>query len=238
MRKCGKCGTAKPLSEFHKHKDRKDGVATTCKSCVSEYSRKHYLGRRDEGAAHRKSLWEQDKKIREGAQEAGEVTFTSVQTCKRNHEDKARYTRNGLCRACCLLRTREAQKKTSKYILRAKSKRRYHNRLKRDPDFLCSSACRSMVRRVLSLEGKSKNERTSKILGYSAVELREHIERQFLKGMNWDNRSDWHIDHITPIAEFIREGIRDPAVINALPNLRPMWAKENLEKGDKLLTLI
>lgn len=35
MKHCNKCNTTKPLSEFHKKSGRKDGHASTCKSCVN-----------------------------------------------------------------------------------------------------------------------------------------------------------------------------------------------------------
>lgn len=33
MKHCNKCDTTKPLSEFHKNKNKKDGHASTCKAC-------------------------------------------------------------------------------------------------------------------------------------------------------------------------------------------------------------
>lgn len=45
---------------------------------------------------------------------------------------------------------------------------------------------------------------------------------------------DGHVDHIIPISWFVGNNITDPAIINALSNLRPLWAKENLLKGAKL----
>lgn len=48
--------------------------------------------------------------------------------------------------------------------------------------------------------------------------------------MSWDNRGEWHIDHIVPVAVMVRDGITDPAIINALTNLQPLWAKDNLAK--------
>lgn len=68
-------------------------------------------------------------------------------------------------------------------------------------------------------------------LGCSAAELRVHIERQFLKGMSWSNRADWHIDHIRPLASF---DLTDPEQLRAachFSNLRPLWAEDNLRKG-------
>lgn len=33
MKRCARCGETKPLSEFHRHKGRRDGVQTYCKPC-------------------------------------------------------------------------------------------------------------------------------------------------------------------------------------------------------------
>jgi hypothetical protein len=57
----------------------------------------------------------------------------------------------------------------------------------------------------------------------------------FRDGMSWENYGEWHIDHIMPINHFIKSGITDPAIVNALENLQPLWAYENLSKGDRIL---
>ena len=56
--------------------------------------------------------------------------------------------------------------------------------------------------------------------------------------MSWDNYGDWHIDHITPKSTF---DLSDPDEIRAcwsLPNLRPLWGKDNIRKGAKIEVLI
>jgi len=70
-------------------------------------------------------------------------------------------------------------------------------------------------------------------LPYSQDDFKFHIESQFQEGMSWENRSEWHIDHIKPLSLFIKEGIYDLNIINDLDNLKPMWAKDNLEKSSK-----
>jgi len=35
--------------------------------------------------------------------------------------------------------------------------------------------------------------------GYSQEEFKGHIEGLWLEGMTWQNRSEWHIDHIKPM---------------------------------------
>lgn len=83
--------------------------------------------------------------------------------------------------------------------------------------------------------GFIKNYRKTKdILGYTWLEFKLHLESKFQPGMSWDNHGEWHIDHIVPVAWFIRNKCFDPKVVNALSNLRPLWAKENLMKRDKI----
>lgn len=88
-----------------------------------------------------------------------------------------------------------------------------------------------LVRKTMLKTGAVKRKRTKHELGYDVHELRAHLESKFLDGMNWNNYGEWHVDHVKPIEKFRQEGIADIAVINALSNLRPMWARENIQKG-------
>ena len=54
--------------------------------------------------------------------------------------------------------------------------------------------------------------------------------------MSWDNYGKWHVDHKKPISLFNKN---TPAhIVNALSNLQPLWAKDNLSKGKRLLNYI
>ena len=95
---------------------------------------------------------------------------------------------------------------------------------------------RDSLKRILTnwKGGRAKQEG---IMGYTEVELKTHLERQFVKGMTWENRSEWHIDHIISISTHIKNGETNPAIINCLSNLQPVWAKDNLAKSNKALSL-
>jgi len=43
---------------------------------------------------------------------------------------------------------------------------------------------------------------SSELLGISYQGLKECLEEQFTEGMTWENRSDWHVDHIVPCTAF------------------------------------
>lgn len=81
--------------------------------------------------------------------------------------------------------------------------------------------------------GTSKEGKTNELLGYSALDLKEHIEKQFTYGMSWNNWGEWHIDHIKPVSRFDKS--EKMSIINSLDNLQPLWAKDNLTKSNKLL---
>ena len=100
------------------------------------------------------------------------------------------------------------------------------NRYRTNINHKLSHIMRGMVQRVVS-NGKSSQ------LNYNFEQLKKRIEMQFKDGMSWSNHGEWHIDHIIPVSELIRCGVTDPAKINALENLRPMWAKDNISKGDR-----
>ena len=106
---------------------------------------------------------------------------------------------------------------------------------KDSPEIMIVSRCRDFVRRFSErFEGKTNFVKSNK-LGYSPLELKEHIESLFLEGMSWEDTSSFHIDHIYPVSRYLSEGVTDPAVINALTNLAPMYPEDNLSKGAKTL---
>ena len=82
--------------------------------------------------------------------------------------------------------------------------------------------------------GKAKAGRSWKtFVDYTLEELMSHLERQFLPGMTWENKGEWHIDHIVPRSSFEYESPDDPEFKQAwaLTNLRPLWAIDNIRKN-------
>ncbi len=61
-----------------------------------------------------------------------------------------------------------------------------------------------------------------------------HIESKFVDGMSWENRSQWHIDHIRPCANFDLTDIEQQKICFHWSNLQPLWAKDNLRKGKRM----
>ncbi len=77
------------------------------------------------------------------------------------------------------------------------------------------------------------------LVGYTLEDLKRHLENQFRTEMTWNNykHSGWHIDHIIPISRFNFSSYNDIDFKRcwALSNLQPMWGKENMSKGNKII---
>jgi len=84
------------------------------------------------------------------------------------------------------------------------------------------------------MEGKS----WQRIVGYSLMELKSHIENKFTEDMSWDKfmHGEIHIDHIRPVSSFSFKSYSDPEFKEcwSLVNLQPLWAKDNMSKGAKI----
>jgi hypothetical protein len=121
-------------------------------------------------------------------------------------------------------------KKTEKYKnIKAKSDKKYYQKVVKIPEIKMAMRMRSMI----SEYAKYKTDKTFKILGYNSIDLVKHLESKFVDGMNWDNygRGGWHIDHIRPLASFDKND--NDWIIEAfsLNNLQPLYEYDNCSKG-------
>jgi hypothetical protein len=114
-------------------------------------------------------------------------------------------------------------------------KRRAKKRKEGDPVCLMTERVRSRIHMALRQKGFSKKSKTEKMLGCSFRHFTKHIESQFTDGMSWDNRSEWHLDHILPLA--CATTIEGLEMLSHYTNIRPLWAAENREKADNLVLI-
>lgn len=114
-----------------------------------------------------------------------------------------------------------------------KSTKKHHEANKDNPDYIAAKSCRQILNRVVRAAKKDKTESTEATHGYTVEVFKNHIASQFEEWMHWGNHGEWHIDHIKPVSLFIAEGVTDPSIINALSNLHPLSAADNIRKGDR-----
>lgn len=108
------------------------------------------------------------------------------------------------------------------------------NRRQSDPTFKMICAVRNMLNNAFNKRTNvGKRKQAEEILGCSIEFFIEHLQNQFRDGMTIENHGEWHIDHIIPLSTAKTE--EDVIRLNHYTNLQPMWAKENLSKGNKAL---
>jgi hypothetical protein len=78
-----------------------------------------------------------------------------------------------------------------------------------------------------------KSAKTIELLGCTVEQLQTFIEAEFTDGMTWENYGEWHIDHIRPCASFNLEDPEEQKKCFHWTNLQPLWALDNIRKGDK-----
>ena len=105
---------------------------------------------------------------------------------------------------------------------------RYHNDLK----YRITKNIRSRTYSAFKAKGINKNTKTLDMLGCTKQELIKHIESQFKQGMSWDNKSEWHIDHIIPLSSAKNEN--ELIKLSHYKNLQPLWEIENKIKSNKI----
>lgn len=236
---CGKCKKSKDIEMFYKDRRRSDGLQFRCKDCEKKYKyenrekikkwqREHARKNRQKNRErNRKYHAENRERINEQAREyhrnnSEKLKQKSKEYYEKNKEKIAAYQK--------LYKVKEKDR-LNRY---GRSYRK--RRMKEDPKFALIMRISKRMNKALERAGYSKSRRSIDALGCSAEEFRSHIERQFLKGMNWKNRDEWHLDHIVPVSSAKDED--EVYALSHFTNIRPMWAKDNISKRDKITHLI
>ncbi len=215
MKTCIGCKRAKPKAEFSNNKTKKDGLRNNCKACDKQYRQENAEKFAEYQKRYRQENAEYQKRYR---QENAEYQ-------KRYRQENAEYQK------------RYRQENAEKIAEYAKqyNKQYIRERLLVDPLFKFSMNVRSLVRSSFK-RSKTKNfkkqTKTETLLGCTIAQLHEHLVKQFMPGMSLDNHGEWHIDHIIPLATAQTQ--QDIERLCHYTNLQPLWAEDNLKKGDKL----
>jgi hypothetical protein len=217
-KKCRICGKMKELSEFHKKKSTKDGYRNECKECVKDIQKKYKEapGFTEKRAEYDKNRYSENKDdILYHKKEYYIDNRQNILKQKAEYRDKP-----------------ENRKRNKDYIKKYKVENRdkYYKYRIDNPHII---AWRSVLYSTLKRLNTKKQSKTIDVLGYSAIQLKEHLESLFLLGMSWENHGEWHIDHKLPVTSFTDD--IDISIVCALNNLQPLWAFDNLSKNNKIL---
>ena len=118
--------------------------------------------------------------------------------------------------------------KNREHINRKERERRLNN-----PSYRLRKNIRALVWKYLKISNTVKTKNTEDLIGVSMDQIKKELESKFKPGMTWDNYGKWHIDHIKPQCLFDFTNEEDIKKCWSLDNLQPLWAEENLKKGNK-----
>ena len=209
MKRCSKCKIEKDLNEFHNCRSCRLGVKNQCKVCAIETERE-YKKRNKEKILEKQKLYRQTEEYKE-RRKIYEKIYREENVDRIKSYSKEWRENN----------KEKNKKKKHEYYLNNKEKiKEYKSEWEKDNPHI--RPWRRILYRTLDRFGKSKSGSTMDNLGYSADDLKTHLESLFTDGMSWDNYGEWHIDHIKPLSSFDRN--TPPSIVNSLSNLQPLWA--------------
>lgn len=230
-KRCPKCDTEKMAGEFHRNRASHDGLHSECKECRRRHKREELRASATRFCPMCKSVL---PKSSFAMRTSGGVRRLNgwCRACRR--AEAARWAKDNPEKMRAAIDAWQARNPEKVKATRRKS----NARMWTVPAHRLRCRIGGQIRRILA--GQKRGLPTMELVGYTALELRAHLERQFLPGMSWSNMDRWHVDHIVPISAFTIESVEDPELRRAwaLTNLRPLWATENLKKKDKRQFLI
>jgi len=105
----------------------------------------------------------------------------------------------------------------------------------RNPSFKLRKNLGRGLSSICNRQGYIKDRSVLKYLGCNIDFFKNQMELKFSKKMTWDNYGIvWHIDHIIPCAAFDHNDEKQISQCWHWTNMRPLIAKENLQKSDKI----
>lgn len=262
MKLCKKCDINKDFLEFSKSNRSKDGLNSWCKECNKDYLKKYYLENKDSYSNKSKEYYNYNSdKIKEKSRNWRENNIEYVKEYNKDYylENKEKLTEykkdhyinnkdsyldkskkwkkeNRELYLNCLKEWRKVNKKYNREYLRnwfannPEKRKEYYDNLRLNSPHIV--AWRTVLKNAIQRINTKKSNSTIEMLGYSADDLRKHLESLFSEGMSWDNWGEWHIDHKVPVSKFDKE--TPMSVVNSLFNLQPLWSLDNLLKSNKM----
>jgi hypothetical protein len=208
---CSRCNLQKTLDNFGKLSKSKDGFRTCCKAC-----RKLEVATPEQ----QKMAYKRKKKYAESDHGRDKIlNYKSTDRYKELHR----------------LRCRKYES-TEKFKIYRKLYEQHRYANNENYRLISNLRCRlysALTRNKLSKIDKFSN--TIELLGCTTEELWKHLESMFSDGMTRENYGKWHVDHIIPCDNFNLFDVEQQKLCFHYTNLQPLWAKDNLIKGNKIL---
>lgn len=208
MKTCSKCKITKSLEDFYVDRYATSGRRPQCKNCMGFYSLIH----KQQKAKYDKQYRKKNENV---IKEQKRLWYQIPKNKLKKLESMRRYNQDPV------VKNAYNRWRSTRY------KKNIHFRL----------ACLLRTRLNTAVRGCHKSGSAVNDLGCTVGEFKIYMEAHFTSGMTWDNwaKNGWHIDHKLPLACFDLTDRKQLLKACHYTNLQPMWAKENISKGKKLL---
>lgn len=219
---CRICNILKDIELFTKRDEFK--YRSECKECNSEIKKKRHI--------KNKMNPEYVEKLRESSRDYKSKNKEIVREKRKEHYKNNKEHVLELSKIYYINNREKKMNKRKEYRLENKDILNEKMRNYKKDNHLYRMTCniRTLISNSLRKNGYTKKSRTYEILGCSYIEFKEYLESLFLEGMSWNNRNEWHIDHIIPLS--FAENENELLLLNSYKNLRPLWCVDNLIKGN------
>jgi hypothetical protein len=222
---CSKCDQIKLINKFTKDKNRKDGVYPYCKMCRKIFytNNKPKLLKKSH-----KRYWDNPVK---------------VQLINKKSRIKHPNTKKNCDKEYRLKNTEKIKITKQNWALKHKKEINLKSRQRRKNDPIYKLIINYRTRLSMLMRNISKSNHTIELLGCTAQEFHNYIEKQFTENMSWNNygikAGQWSIDHIIPCDWFkknmdLLSDLSSQKQCFHYTNCQPMWHIDNIKKGNKI----
>lgn len=170
--------------------------------------------------------WQKDKRRRK----AGE--YSRIKYAAMTEDERRKTWRERDQRRDKIAKREYTAKWKSRNPEKVKEYARRHNT---NPKHKPKRNLRDRFKELMGTTRKGGSMSFSRTIGCTTKQLASYLEAQFTKRMTWDNYGTyWHVDHILPVSSFNHLDPNQVRLCWHWTNLRPLTAKKNLEKRDKI----
>tara|TARA_R110000765_G_C18808726_1_gene594427 strand:- start:195 stop:836 length:642 start_codon:yes stop_codon:yes gene_type:complete len=206
---CQKCNKKLSLNKFHKCKAHSTGYRQSCKECRKPESKSRYEVKSEHIKAKVSEYREDNPHVNKEYYSENKEYFEKYRKVNKAHYKQWRT---------------DNREKLNEYR---------REKIKNDPSFKVACNLRKRLNSAVSDQTTSKKKSTMALLGCELTLFLDHIEKLFTHDMTWGNYGEWHLDHITPCASFDLTKQKAQEECFHYTNLQPLWAIDNLIKGDR-----
>lgn len=125
------------------------------------------------------------------------------------------------------------------HSIRLKTSNYRRERRRNDVQFAIQTRIGNAVRKSLGRKSGAKTAKWERLLGYTAEELKSHLESTMPLGFTWSDflSGELHIDHKRPLSSFSYTSTSDRDFLQAwsMSNLQLLTSADNMEKGSRII---